>query len=50
MKRFFFLILFEGGDHGILEYRDEVDQMVVEWFNRYVKNREPLPNISPHGR
>ncbi len=46
----FRLVLFEGADHGILEYRDEVDQMVVEWFDRYVKNKEPLPNLTPHGR
>jgi len=30
----FRLVLFKGGDHRILEYRDEVDQMVVEWFDR----------------
>ena len=44
------LVLFEGGDHGILEFRDEVDEMVLEWFDRYVKNEAPLPNMDPHGR
>ena len=44
------LVLFEGGDHGILEYREEVDKMVVEWFDRYVKNGEPLPDLVPHGK
>jgi dipeptidyl aminopeptidase/acylaminoacyl peptidase len=44
------LVLFEGGDHGILEFRDEVDEMVLKWFNRFVKNGEPLPDMNPHGR
>jgi dipeptidyl aminopeptidase/acylaminoacyl peptidase len=44
------LVLFEGGDHGILEYRDEVDEMVLDWFDRFVKNEAPLPNLIPHGR
>ncbi len=44
------LVLFEGGDHGILEYREKVDKMVVEWFDRYVKNGEPPPDLVPHGK
>ena len=44
------LIIFEGGDHIISEHVNEVDQEVVNWFNRYLKNDEPLPNMEYHGR
>ena len=43
------LIMFEGGDHGILEFKDEVEDNVVNWFNRYLKKEEPLPNMEYHG-
>jgi len=44
------LIVFEGGDHGIKEHKDEVNTQVLNWFNRYLKNAEPLPNMEYHGR
>ena len=44
------LIMFEGGDHGLSEHRDEVNQQVLNWFNKYLKNKEPLPNMEYHGR
>ncbi|MBE7635160.1 prolyl oligopeptidase family serine peptidase [Tenacibaculum finnmarkense genomovar ulcerans] len=44
------LIMFEGGDHGISEHRKEVNDQVIEWFNRYLKNGEQLPNMKYHGR
>ena len=44
------LIMFEGGDHGISEHRKEVDEEVINWFNKYLKNEEPLPNMEYHGR
>lgn len=43
------LKIFEGGDHGISEYRDEVNADVLDWFNRYLKNGEPLPVMVHHG-
>ena len=43
------LIMFEGGDHGILEFRDEVEEQVLNWFNKYLKNEETLPNMDYHG-
>ena len=44
------LIMFEGGDHGISEHRDEVNIQVLNWFDRYLKNEEILPNMEYHGR
>lgn len=44
------LIMFEGGDHGISEHKDEVNQQVLKWFDKYLKNDEPLPNMAYHGR
>lgn len=43
-------VLFEGGDHGLSEYRREVARLVFDWLDRYVRDRAPLPNLAPHGR
>lgn len=43
------LIVFEGADHGISEHRDEVYQQAINWFDKYLKNGEPLPNMEYHG-
>ena len=45
----FRLYFFEGGDHGLTEYRDQVFKMVKEWFDYYVKENRLLPNMNPHG-
>lgn len=44
------LIMFEGGSHGIMEHKDEVNKQVLNWFDRYLKNNEQLPNTEYHGR
>ncbi len=44
------LIIFEGGDHGLTEFRDEVDDAVGTWFDRYVRDGETWPSLEPHGR
>jgi dipeptidyl aminopeptidase/acylaminoacyl peptidase len=44
------LIMFEGGDHGISEHVNEVDEQVLKWFDKYLKNNEPLPNMEYHGQ
>jgi dipeptidyl aminopeptidase/acylaminoacyl peptidase len=43
------LIVYGGGDHGLTEFREKVDQETIEWFDRFVKNGETLPNLKPHG-
>jgi dipeptidyl aminopeptidase/acylaminoacyl peptidase len=49
-KHPFRLLLLEGGDHGLTEHSEKVAQEVREWFDRYVANESPLPNLKPHGR
>ncbi len=44
------LKIFEGADHGIKEFEKEVNTEVMSWFNRYLKNNEPIPNMEYHGR
>ena len=44
------LVMYEGGDHGLSEFRNEVDEQVKTWLDKYVKNNHPLPNLTPHGR
>lgn len=44
------LMLLEGGDHGLNEYGAEVDEAVVRWLDRYVRDGERWPSLEPHGR
>ncbi|RYJ41723.1 alpha/beta hydrolase family protein [Flavobacterium beibuense] len=44
------LVIFEGSDHGINENKSEVNKMVLNWFDRFLKNNEPLPDMKYHGR
>lgn len=42
------LVMFEGADHSLSEHRDEAHQFTIEWFDRFVKNNEPIPNMEKH--
>jgi dipeptidyl aminopeptidase/acylaminoacyl peptidase len=44
------LVLFEGGDHGLNEFNDEVDEMTKQWFDKYLKQGQKLPDLKMHGR
>jgi len=44
------LIHFEGGDHGIWEYKLQVERQMFGWLDRFVRDGEPLPNMQPHGK
>ncbi|HFA51489.1 MAG TPA: hypothetical protein ENJ95_20945 [Bacteroidetes bacterium] len=44
------LVLFEGGDHGLREFNDEVNSMAKNWLDKYVKNKAPLPVLKMHGK
>lgn len=43
------LIVFEGGDHGLSQFRDEYFSYLADWFNRYVKEQGSLPDMNFHG-
>ncbi len=45
----FRLVMFEGGDHGSSEFRDDQDRMEIDWFNRYLRDGAALPDLRPHG-
>ena len=45
----FRLILFEGGDHGLSDYREEADRATREFLDRYVRDGERWPDLEPHG-
>lgn len=49
-KHPFRFVFFEGGDHGLTEYRPEVRQLSKAFLDDYVRDRKPLPNLEPHGR
>ena len=40
----------EGADHAISERVDDYNGAAREWLDRYVRDRAPLPNLTPHGR
>ena len=46
----FRFVFFEGGDHGLTEYKAEVNRLVKDWLDKYVRDGKPLPNLEPHGR
>lgn len=39
------LKIFEGGNHGLSSFREEVNQEVLTWFDRFLKNNEATPNM-----
>ena len=42
--------MFEGADHGLTECNLESNRMMLEWFERFVKNTNSLPDLTPHGK
>lgn len=43
------LKIYEGADHSISEFKEEMEQDILHWFDKYLKNREPLPDTEFHG-
>lgn len=39
----------EGGQHSLIEHYDEVNRAVRIFFDTYVRDKKPLPNLEPHG-
>ena len=44
------LQIYEGADHGISEFRNEVNVEIIKWFDRFVKNNGNLPDLELHGK
>ena len=49
LRRPFRLIMYEGADHGLGEYRSEAYGQIRSWLDRYVRDGEMLPDLEPHG-
>lgn len=43
------LMSFEGGDHSIYEHAEERNRATREWFDRYVRDSTPMPDLKLHG-
>jgi dipeptidyl aminopeptidase/acylaminoacyl peptidase len=48
-KHPFRLVFFEGGEHRLIEHRQESDRLARDWLDRYVRDRKPWPSLEPHG-
>lgn len=46
----FRLNVLEGGDHGLTEHDAEKMRQIHDWFDRFVKKGEKLPNLKYHGK
>lgn len=44
------LVIFEGADHGISEFRRAYYNTLIMWFDAYLKQGIKLPNMRYHGR
>lgn len=44
------LIIFEGGDHALSEYLEVRNKYTFEWLDRFLKKKEKLPQLAPHGK
>ena len=38
-------ITYEGAGHDLREFKKESNQQMLEWFGRFLKNKEKLPNL-----
>jgi len=45
----FRICIYEGADHGLMEFRGEANEQMFSWLERFLKNKEPLPNLKLHG-
>jgi len=49
LKQPFRLILYEGGQHSLIEHRKDYITQTVNWFDAYLRDGKSLPNLDPHG-
>lgn len=41
---------FEGGQHSLIEYLDEVNQSAKNFLDSYVRDKKIYPSLTPHGK
>ncbi len=44
------LKIFEGGDHGLSEHKEEVDLEIINWLDKFLKYNYTLPDMEFHGK
>jgi dipeptidyl aminopeptidase/acylaminoacyl peptidase len=49
-RRPFRLLMVEGADHRWSERPEDYNAAVHEWLDRFVRDRAPPPDLTPHGR
>jgi dipeptidyl aminopeptidase/acylaminoacyl peptidase len=49
-KHPFRLLMLEGADHGLSEFRDEADRATHSFLDNYVRDGAQWPSLEPHGR
>ena len=48
-KQPFRFILYEGGQHSLVEHRTDYYAQLISWFNTYLRDRKKWPDLEPHG-
>jgi dipeptidyl aminopeptidase/acylaminoacyl peptidase len=43
-------VFFEGGQHSLIEHREEVNHIARNFLDTYVRDRKTWPNMEPHGK
>lgn len=49
LKQPFRFVLFEGGDHSLIEHRREYITQMVDWFDTYLRDNRAWPSLELHG-
>lgn len=49
IKQPFRFILYEGGQHSLIEHRKDYVAQMINWFDTYLRDRKPWPSLEPHG-
>ncbi len=49
LKHPFRLVMLEGSDHSLSEHIGERNRLLKEWFDRFVRDKAPLPDLNLHG-
>lgn len=49
VKQPFRFIFYEGGQHSLIEHRTDYYSQLIKWFNYYLRDEKPWPNLNPHG-
>jgi len=49
LKQPFRLSIFEGADHGVVEFMDEVSRQTKTFFDDYLRDKKKWPSLEQHG-